>query len=173
MKGDRFVPSPDRPLDGGIILNNVLAIIAGMETGCASLCSSAVDNLGAAIIGIRGFLDHHASIYQAAVDKAKSLGTPPEEWDCLASFVSDEELAGFYKPYRIAVQAMKDCAEYKPYMWHFDDLAVAMRSWMSVLGSHVHERLLLSKAFRESEQPLWEESGLQEFRDNDIRRAST
>ncbi|KAK3396312.1 hypothetical protein B0T20DRAFT_357920 [Sordaria brevicollis] len=165
MKTDRFLPKADRPLNGAVILNNTLAVIASLETGCRALNFVADAHIEIAVRQAMIDFTDRADAYQSAVDDAMFLDTPAPEF---SSFISEDELASFYKPYRIAVQAMKDTADFQPTLWR-EQINHDFRAWMACLAEKVFAYLLWSKKFREEELPKWEENGLVQFMMNDVR----
>ncbi|EGO53143.1 hypothetical protein NEUTE1DRAFT_106082 [Neurospora tetrasperma FGSC 2508] len=163
MEGERFKPSEDNTLDGGIILNNTMAYLAGVETDFPLLRDVALSNLQKAIQGIRRFFDDADGYIQDYANKAREDGTPFQEWDCLISFVTDDELANFYRPFRIAMQTLYDFHVYTQTKFCADEMLPLRFAMWGLMKDVYHVRLVFSKAFRNHEAPQWEESGLIQF----------
>ncbi|KAK3955961.1 hypothetical protein QBC32DRAFT_2812 [Pseudoneurospora amorphoporcata] len=164
MEGETFVPSPYRPLNGGIILNNVLAYLASIEVDFPLLRSVALANLQEAIQGVKTFFADLDDLMQDLVDEANEDGIPSSEWDLLTpTFVrDDDELENLYKPFRIALQALWDFHEYKPSKFWTEE-AGPLREAVWRLALAIYNRLMLSKKFRNDEQPKWEQMRLMEL----------
>ncbi|KAJ4414691.1 hypothetical protein N0V85_003035 [Neurospora sp. IMI 360204] len=163
MEGERFVPSEDRPLDGGIILNNVMAYLASVETDFPALRDVAFSNFQKAIQGVKRFFDDADGLIQdpRLVDEAH--GTPSEEWDCLGPVATDDELATLYRPFRIAMQALLDFYVYNQDKFFVDEMLPLREAMWGMMNDVYCKRLLLSKTFRNDEEPEWDESGLWQF----------
>lgn len=161
MKGQIFAPSSYRPLNGGIILNNVLAYLASIELECPLLCSVALANLQEATQGVKTFFAELYDAMQILVDGANDDQIPSSEWDLLTPtiFRNNNELENLYKPIRIALQALFDVFQHKPGKFYAVEM-MPLREELWLLAYAIYNRLKLSKKFRVEEQPQWENTGL-------------
>ena len=167
MEEQRFVPSEEHPLDGGVILNNVMAHIAAAEFNFPRLSAVAGSHLVKASNGVKQFFANAKEQIYAAMDEQAERGVPMDGMDCLLPVVTDNELAGFYRPFRIAMQALFDVARYNSLLFVSSSMMPLRRTMCELMSLYFYDYLMLSKAFRDTEEQKWHNSGLLRFFDRE------